>query len=395
MLGKYARVLAGINVDLGNQFSVMIQENLASAKIILGFGVQNNVVTSLLSHHQKIIKVGLKQMTLRQSISSATHPISITILIIAFVLSKKFTIPISDTAVMLYALMRVVPLMGGITSQRHMIEEYIPSYQQCVDQIEKADGLRQPSGSKKFKSFKSGIEIENLSFAYPDNEPTLKEISLRVPKGEMIAIVGESGAGKSTLIDVIMGFNEPKKGIINLDGSPLQDYDIHTYRNKIGYVPQESVLFNMSIADNLSWAKDDTKNEEIVAACQQAYAEGFIESLPDKYDTLIGDRGVRLSGGQAQRVSLARAILRKPELLILDEATSALDTESEGMIQQAIDNLSGRTTIVIIAHRLSTIRKANYVYVLEKGCVIEEGSYGDLTRKTNSRLRKMMTLQKL
>jgi ABC-type multidrug transport system fused ATPase/permease subunit len=132
-----------------------------------------------------------------------------------------------------------------------------------------------------------------------------------------------------------------------------------------------------------------------VAACQLAYADGFIESLPDKYDTLVGDRGVRLSGGQAQRICLARAIIRDPELLFLDEATSSLDTESEGMIQKAIDNLSGETTIVVIAHRLSTIRKADYVYVLEKGSVIEEGSYRELTRKTYSRLGKMVEEQKL
>jgi ABC-type multidrug transport system fused ATPase/permease subunit len=382
-------------LGLGNQLSVKIQESLAAAKIILGFGVQNKVVTSLTLLNQKLIRVGLKQMTLKQVVTSATHPISILVVIIAFTLSRKFSITVADTAVMLYAFMSVVPLISGITSQRHVIEEYVPSYQQYIDKINRANDLKQVSGSKKFNSIESDIVVENISFAYPKNELTLTDISMLIPKGKMIAIVGESGAGKSTLIDVLMGFNEPTNGTVYIDGVPLQDYDIQTYRNKIGYVPQESVLFNMSIADNLRWAKDDTTDEEIKEACQLAYADGFIESLPDKYDTLVGDRGVRLSGGQAQRVCLARAIIRDPELLFLDEATSALDTESEGMIQKAIDNLSGEITIVVIAHRFSTIRKADYVYVLEKGIVIEEGSYKDLTRKTDTRLRKMVAKQKL
>jgi ABC-type multidrug transport system fused ATPase/permease subunit len=211
----------------------------------------------------------------------------------------------------------------------------------------------------------------------------------------MIAIVGESGAGKSTLIDVIMGFNEPTKGTVYIDGVPLQDYDIQSYRNKIGYVPQESALFNMSIVDNLRWAKDDATDEEIKFACKLAFADEFIESLSDKYNTLVGDRGVRLSGGQAQRISLARALIRDPELVILDEATSELDTRSELMIKKAIDNLSDKTTIVIIAHRLSTISKADYVYVLENGFIIEEGSYRNLRRKTDSRLGELIAEQAL
>ena len=232
-------------------------------------------------------------------------------------------------------------------------------------------------------------------YAYPKNELTLTKTSLLIPKGKMIAIVGESGAGKSTLIDFIMGFNDPINGTVYIDGVPLQDYDIQSYRNKIGYVPQESVLFNMSIADNLRWAKDETTDEEIKAACQLAYADGFIESMPDKYDTLVGDRGGRLSGGQAQWISLARALIRDPELVILDEATSELDSGSELMIKKAIDNLSGQTTIVIIAHRLSTISKADYVYVLENGLIIEEGSYRNLVKKANSRLGELVLEQNL
>jgi ABC-type multidrug transport system fused ATPase/permease subunit len=206
----------------------------------------------------------------------------------------------------------------------------------------------------------------------------LNNINATIPKGKMIAFVGESGAGKSTLIDTLIGFNKLKSGHIKIDGISLQDFDVNTYRKKIGYVSQESILFNMSIMDNLIWAKDDANEEDIKNACKLANANEFIENFYEGYQTVVGDRGVRLSGGQLQRIALARAMIRKPDLLILDEATSALDTKSERIIQKAIEKIANETTIVVVAHRLSTIANADYVYVLENGGVKEKGSYEDL-----------------
>jgi ABC-type multidrug transport system fused ATPase/permease subunit len=177
---------------------------------------------------------------------------------------------------------------------------------------------------------------------------------------------------------MIMGFNDPASGMVTVDGIPLQEYDINSYRCRLGYVPQESVLFNMSIMENIRWANGEASNEQIKYACKSANADSFIESFPDKYDTLVGDRGVRLSGGQLQRVALARALIREPDILILDEATSSLDTKSEQMIQQAIDKIARDTTIIVIAHRLSTILKADQIYVLDKGEIIEYGGYQKL-----------------
>ena len=231
---------------------------------------------------------------------------------------------------------------------------------------------------EKEQFYDKAIEIKEFSFSYDDSITILNHVNVNIPKGKMIAIVGESGAGKTTLIDAIVGFNKPTSGKIKIDGIPLKDFDINSYTKKIGYVPQESLLFNMSIKDNLLWARDDATDEDISKICKLANAAEFIEKFPEKYNTVVGDRGIRLSGGQLQRIALARAMIRKPDLLILDEATSALDTQSERIIQKAIEKIANETTLIVIAHRLSTIAAADYVYLLENGCIKEKGSYNDI-----------------
>jgi ABC-type multidrug transport system fused ATPase/permease subunit len=210
----------------------------------------------------------------------------------------------------------------------------------------------------------------------------------------MVAVVGESGSGKTTLLDIIMGFYQPSSGSIEVDDVPLSEFEINSYRRLIGYVPQESVLFNLSIKDNLLWARPDASPDELKVSCRLANAEEFISQLPAGYDTIVGDRGVRLSGGQVQRIALARAILRRPQLLILDEATSSLDTYSERLIQQAIEQIAKETTIVVVAHRLSTIVRAGRIYVLVDGRVAEEGSYEELVARCGhfSRMAQLQAL---
>ena len=210
----------------------------------------------------------------------------------------------------------------------------------------------------------------------------------------MVALAGASGGGKTTLIDLLMVLYEPTHGEIELDGRPLSHFDVRSWRKKIGYVPQESVLFDATIRENLLWSVESANDAEMIRACQLAYADDFIRELPQGYDTLVGNRGVRLSGGQRQRVALARAILRKPELLILDEATSALDSQSELYIQQAIEEISKETTVLVVAHRLSTIAKADCIYVLENGRIVERGTFEQVTAEGGS-LFKAAQLQGL
>jgi ABC-type multidrug transport system fused ATPase/permease subunit len=258
--------------------------------------------------------------------------------------------------------------------------------------------MRQKSGEREFQGFSKELALERASFSYDDENggerPVLDNISLRVPRGQLIAIVGASGAGKSTVADMILGFHEPSSGRVTIDGAPLTDFDITSYRRRLGYVPQESVLFNTSIRENLLWARETATSDQVEQACRQANAHDFIQELPNDYDTVVGDRGVRLSGGQCQRIALARAILMQPELLILDEATSALDTESERLIQAAIERIAETTTVIAIAHRLSTIARADYVYVIDRGRIVEKGAYKDLLR-IDGFFRRMVATQTL
>jgi ABC-type multidrug transport system fused ATPase/permease subunit len=292
----------------------------------------------------------------------------------------------------LYALWKCIPYVSAITGKKTVIDNSMPSLEQILTTIKDAKNLKQTSGSKTFTNFHESILLYNVSFEYPERGPVLKGITVRIPKGRMIGIVGESGSGKSTLIDVVMGFNQPSIGQVTVDGTPLPDYDIVSYRQRLGYVPQDPILFNTSIRENLLWAKPDATQEEIVEACNRANATEFIDALPEGYETMIGDRGVRLSGGQCQRLALARAILRKPELLILDEATSSLDTASERLIQQAIDTVAQETTVIAVAHRLSTLSHSDYIYVIHEGEVVEEGSPKDLLGK-NGAYAKMVYMQ--
>ncbi|WP_138752499.1 ABC transporter ATP-binding protein [Paenibacillus sinopodophylli] len=231
-----------------------------------------------------------------------------------------------------------------------------------------------------------GIECRNVSFRYNQDEYacTLHNINLFIPSNQMTAIAGPSGAGKSTLIDLIMGLIQPEAGHILVDGFPLASHQLASYRHSISYVAQDPFLFNASIRENFYMVKPDASDTEMWEALQFASSADFVHKLPEGLDTVIGDRGIRLSGGERQRIVIARAIIRKPSILILDEATSALDTDNERKIQEAIERLKGKMTIIVVAHRLSTIRQADQVIVLNQGAVVEQGEFHQLAADSNS-----------
>jgi subfamily B ATP-binding cassette protein MsbA len=221
------------------------------------------------------------------------------------------------------------------------------------------------------------VEFKGVSFGYGDDE-VLSEINLLVNPGQMVALVGPSGGGKSTLAALLMRFYDVSAGSILLDGHDLRTITLESLNRQFALVDQETTLFNDTIANNIRYGKPDANDEEVKAAANTAFAHDFILQLPEGYDTNIGDRGTRLSGGQRQRICIARALLKDAPILILDEATSALDTESEKMVQKALDNLMQNRTTFVIAHRLSTIQHADTILVLEKGQIVETGSHTDL-----------------
>ena len=225
------------------------------------------------------------------------------------------------------------------------------------------------------------VEFKNISFAYKEKKPILKNISFVAEAGQKIALVGGSGEGKTTLVDLISLYFRPQKGKILLDGIDIRDLNLRFLRKIIAYVPQEISLFNDTVKNNIRYGKPNATDEEIISAAKAANAHQFIESFPQKYDTLVGERGIKLSTGQKQRIAIARALIRDPKILILDEATSSLDSESERLVQEALDRLiKGRTTF-IVAHRLSTIKNADKILVLQKGRIVEQGTHNQLIKK--------------
>jgi subfamily B ATP-binding cassette protein MsbA len=253
-------------------------------------------------------------------------------------------------------------------------------------------------GGAPFTQLTDGLELRQVSFAF-GAEPVLRDIDLRIARRTTVALVGESGAGKSTLVDLLTGLLKPTRGAVLVDGRDLGEIDLATLRARVGYVPQESTVFDDTVANNISlWTcdpRDPDGRERVRAAARAAHCEEFIAAMPEQYDSIIGERGVKLSGGQRQRLAIAKELFKRPDILILDEATSALDSESETLIQRSIDDLRGHMTIIIIAHRLSTVRHCDRLFVLNEGRVVEEGTFDELHARVDSRFRRLCELQNL
>jgi len=279
----------------------------------------------------------------------------------------------------LFLLYRVIPVVGNLNQGRTALHNLFPQIRRVNLMLRTDDKEYTRSGDRKFERLEKGIECDHVFFNYKEtNDYALRNVSMRIPRGKMIAIVGESGAGKSTATDLLLRLYDPGFGRIMVDDVDIKEFDVKSWRNRIGYVSQDTFIFNSSIRDNIAFGKLNASDEEIMAAAKAANAHGFITELEDGYATVVGDRGYRLSGGQRQRIAIAQAVLRNPEILILDEATSDLDSIAESEIQKTLANLRKNRTVICIAHRLSTISKADIIYVLKKGRIEEEGTHGKL-----------------
>lgn len=261
------------------------------------------------------------------------------------------------------------------------IQRAMAAAQRVFDVLDLPESIKNLPEAKVLPTVKGQVSFNNVSFSYNPGEQVLNNVSFSVKPGEMIAFVGPSGAGKSTVASLLPRFYDVTDGSITIDGHDIRHVTLDSLREQVGIVPQETVLFNGSVYDNILYGRLDATQEEVEAAAKAANAHNFIMNLPKGYQTMLGDRGVNISGGQRQRISIARAILKNPQILILDEATSALDTESERVVQEALDRLMIGRTSFVIAHRLSTIKNADKIMVLEKGTLAEMGTHEELMAK--------------
>ena len=273
----------------------------------------------------------------------------------------------------------------------YSIQKGLASLQRIDAVLDAENNISEPSNPQTINSFNNEIRFNNVSFKYQD-EWVLKNINLTISKGQTIALVGQSGSGKSTLVDLIPRFYDTIEGSISIDGIDIRNLSIHNLRHLMGNVNQEAILFNDTIYNNITFGVESATQAEVEQAARIANAHDFITATPDGYQTNIGDRGSRLSGGQRQRISIARAILKNPPILILDEATSALDTESERLVQDAIEHLMQNRTAIVIAHRLSTIKSADLICVLHEGRIIEQGTHNQLIA-LNGQYKKLCDMQ--
>lgn len=312
---------------------------------------------------------------------------SVIFLSVIVALMVQVNVPTAGVLLLIFLFVRMVPMFSSVQQSYQYFINMLPAFgtiieleKQCEDAVEPETVDKVDSDLKETPCtvLKDGVELQNVSFSYPSGSFAIQDLNLKIQAGQTTAIVGRSGAGKSTVADMVMGLIQPYNGRIFLGGNRFSGA---MWRHSIGYVAQETFLFNDTVRFNLQIADPKASDEDMENALKLAAAQDFVLNLPEGLDTVIGDRGVKLSGGERQRIALARALLRKPSLLILDEATSSLDSENEKRIMDAVDRMHGSMTILIIAHRLSTIRRADTIYLLEGGSVVESGSWNTLISK--------------
>ena len=377
-----------------------LEETLGGLRVIKAFVAEDKMQTRF-NNVTEAVKKKTGRVATRQALA---HPMSefLGTVLIAIVLGFGGAIILSEKAwfdaptfifymVILYS---VINPLKDFAKAGYNIPKGMASMERVNKILETESSIKEAPNASDVTGFNDEITFSNVSFSYDEDRKILDDINLTVKKGTTVAIVGESGAGKSTLVDLIPRFYDVTGGSIKIDGTDIRDMKIHSLRSLMGNVNQEPILFNDTIFNNIAFGVEGATMEQVIAAAKIANAHDFIMEKEDGYNTNIGDRGMRLSGGQRQRLSIARAILKNPPILILDEATASLDTESEKLVQEALDRLMSTRTTIAIAHRLSTIKNSDEIIVMHEGHIVERGKHEELLA-LNGYYKKLTDMQSL
>lgn len=387
VMGRVGKRLKRKSLQGQNQWGVLmsyIEETLGGLRIIKAFNAEHKVADRFHAGNHLYYRI-TRSVQRRQSLA---HPMSeflgtLTIAIVlvfggSLILSGSSTMNAASFIYYMVIFYSIINPAKDLSKAAYNIQKGLASMQRVDALLEAVNPIKDPENPQEIEKFNGEITYDNVTFGYDEEVPVVKDVSLTIKPGETVALVGQSGSGKSTLADLVPRFYDIQKGSIKIDGKDVRDLRVKDLRSLMGNVNQEAILFNDTIFNNIAFGVENATMEQVVEAAKIANAHDFIMSTEDGYNTCIGDRGCRLSGGQRQRLSIARAILKNPPVLILDEATSALDSESEKVVQEALERLMKNRTTLVIAHRLSTIKNASQICVLHEGRIVERGTHEEL-----------------
>ena len=387
IMGKVSKKLKRTSFEGQTQWGVLmstIEETLGGLRIVKAFNAEDKMRTRF--HDQNQVFYHLSNRVARRQ--ALAHPMSeflgtCAVAIIlwfggSLILSGHSSLDASRFIYYMVIFYNIINPAKDLSKATYSIQKGLASMERVDKILNARNPIADPANPKPLPAKGAGVHFEDVSFSYDGTIDVLRDINLDIAPGATVALVGQSGSGKSTMADLIPRFYDPTKGRITIDGTDIRELGVHDLRSLMGNVNQEAILFNDTIFNNIAFGVENATLDQVRAAARIANADDFIMATDEGYDTVVGDRGCRLSGGQRQRLSIARAILKNPALLILDEATSALDSESETLVQQALDRLMADRTTLVIAHRLSTVRNADLICVLHEGRIVEAGTHEQL-----------------
>ncbi len=386
-IGRRVRVTTRGGQDKLADIQNILHETLTGNRIVKAFGMEMWEMARFRHAARRLFRANLKSIVVQSISSPLMDALASVAIALLLKLGRDRIVHHQMTAgsfiTFLIAVFTLYDPVRKLAIFYNSFQQALGASDKIFQFLDEADEVPEKKHAVRLAAFQQDITFHSVHFSYQDEEdftpkPVLRGIDLTVRRGELIAIVGPSGSGKSTLVNLIPRFFDPTSGSITIDGHDLRDTNVATLRKLVGTVTQETLLFNDTVRNNIAYGQPDVPMERVEAAARAALAHDFILSMPDGYNTAIGERGFRLSGGERQRIAIARALLKDAPVLILDEATSALDSESEQLVQQALANLMASRTALVIAHRLSTVRRADRILVIERGSIVEQGTHAEL-----------------